>query len=138
LPVSLPVATAGPLRLGRLPPNVRAADDPPGALAVRRAGLVVCNGGSTTACQDLEAEVPVPGVPCKLDQYLSMSGVAAVGAGLSLRSGTLRPGPLREAVCRMLGEPAFRNAAGQAADELAAWPARRDAFGALLREALAR
>jgi UDP:flavonoid glycosyltransferase YjiC (YdhE family) len=117
------VATAGRATLGALPPHVYAADYLPGHLAARRASAVISNGGSTTGYQALAEGRPVLGVAFNLDQYLAMSAIEEVGAGLLLRAGNLDRAQLRAALPRLLTEPRFTTAAARLATELAGWDA---------------
>jgi UDP:flavonoid glycosyltransferase YjiC (YdhE family) len=73
LPVTVMAATAGRIRLESPPKNTFVADYLPGNDAAKRADLVICNGGSPTTSQALQAGVPVIGIASNLDQYLNMS-----------------------------------------------------------------
>ena len=111
LPVTLVVASAGGKLPSSPPANLYAAPWLPGDQVARRAALVICNGGSPTTYQALAAGAPVLGIPANLDQYLNMKHLQAAGAGLTLRSGTLRPQAVVAAVERLLDEPEFTAAA---------------------------
>jgi UDP:flavonoid glycosyltransferase YjiC (YdhE family) len=123
LPLNVLVSTAG--RDLNLPdgPGLRVARYVPGDLASAHASLVISNGGASTAYQALAAGRPVLGIPFNLDQYLAMSAIEQTGAGVLLRSGTLRPEQVREAAIRLLESGAARASARQ----LAAAMARYDA-----------
>jgi UDP:flavonoid glycosyltransferase YjiC (YdhE family) len=111
LPVNVLVSTAG--RREALPAydNVRVARYVPGDLAAQKAALVITNGGASTAYQALAAGRPVVGIPHNLDQYLAMTAIAATGAGVLLRSGTLSPEALFQSVANLLrSEAAYRAA----------------------------
>jgi UDP:flavonoid glycosyltransferase YjiC (YdhE family) len=123
LPVTLLVATAGRITLSNPPGNVLTADFLPGTEAARRSSLVVCNGGSATAYQALDAGVPVLGIAYNIDQYLTMSAVVRKGAGILLRSGRLSTTSVRDAAQRILTNPEYRNAAGKIAQECAQYDA---------------
>ena len=116
LPVTLLVATAGRFELGRLPPNVYAADYLPGQAAAARSSLVVCNGGSGTVYQSLSEGTPVIGIPSNLDQHLTMYYVMAAGAGSLLRSERLTAGALRLEVTKTMADPGVRTHAHQVAN----------------------
>ncbi len=120
------VATAGRSRLlhDSLPPRVFVADYLPGHLAARRSVAVVSNGGSTTGYQALGEGRPVVGIAFNLDQYLAMTAIAEVGAGILLRAGTLDEGQLREAFARVLSQPSLAVAAKRLAREFARWDSR--------------
>lgn len=108
LPVDVLLATAGRTVAWSLPKNVRAVSFVDGSAACARACLVVHNGGSSTGYQALQAGTPVLGIPSNLDQYLASERVEAHGAGLTLRSGSLRTDSAVLAVERLLGEVQFR------------------------------
>ena len=128
------IAAAGPAASALHPPaNAYVAEYLPGAEAAARAALVICNGGSPTAYQALAAGVPVLGLPTNLDQYLNMDYLTRGGAGLCLRAGRATADSLREAVSRLLNEPAYRAAAQGVQRAIAAHqPAAR--FAALVEQ----
>jgi UDP:flavonoid glycosyltransferase YjiC (YdhE family) len=105
------LATAGRSAPGHLPANVRAVPFVDGDSACARARLVIHNGGSSTGYQALLAGTPVLGIPNNLDQYLASERIDAVGAGLSLRSGSLTVEKVAHAVHRLLDEPSFAESA---------------------------
>jgi UDP:flavonoid glycosyltransferase YjiC (YdhE family) len=107
LPVDVLLATAGRDVARSLPRNVRAISFVDGAAACARAALVIHNGGSSTGYQALRAGRPLLGIPGNLDQYLASERIDLAGAGLSLRSGSLRKDAVAAAVGRLLGESAF-------------------------------
>jgi UDP:flavonoid glycosyltransferase YjiC (YdhE family) len=117
--VSVLLSTAGHELPSDLPSNVLAAPYLPGDRAVARAALVISNGGSTTGYQALAGGVPVLGIASNLDQFLSMTAIAASGAGILLRAGSLKEASVRDAVGRLLSEPGFRQAAGTVASDFA-------------------
>ncbi|HEX6228479.1 MAG TPA: nucleotide disphospho-sugar-binding domain-containing protein [Solirubrobacterales bacterium] len=100
------------------------------------ADLVISHGGHGTVARALGAGTPVLVSPFIGDMSETAMRVAWAGAGLSLPWRLCIPGPLRWAVRRMLGDPAFTARAG----ELAAWAAENDGAqcGAELVEQLAR
>ena len=89
-----------------------------------RAALVICHGGHGTTVRALGAGVPVLCCPVAGDMSENGVRVAWAGAGLSLPWRLCRPAPLRWAARRILGDPGFRQRAG----ELAEW--RRENDGA--------
>ena len=111
LPLTVVAATAANITLAQLPPNARVAPFLPGELAARRAALVICNGGSPTSHQALQAGVPVIGIASNLDQFLNMDGISAAGAGITLRADRFNQAALQQAVMTMLEQPAARLAA---------------------------
>lgn len=58
----------------------------PGASACRRADVVICNGGSPTSQQALQAGKPVLCVPTNLDQFLNAHALCAQGVAALVRS----------------------------------------------------
>jgi len=116
LPITVLAVTAGKIDPGNVPATAFVADYLPLESAVRRAALVICNGGSLTSYQALDAGVPVLGVCSNMDQLLNMSAIERLGAGLSLRAAGVRPAQLREAVRKLLAAPSYTQAAKAAGD----------------------
>jgi UDP:flavonoid glycosyltransferase YjiC (YdhE family) len=121
LPVQVLLASAGRLRPDRLPPNTHLAEYLPGDLAARRSSVVVTNGGSSTGYQALTEGVPVLGVPFNMDQYLAMTAIAAAGAGVLVRAGTVSAREVRRGILRILDNAAFSRAAVSLRDAFAAY-----------------
>jgi len=111
LPVDGLVATAGRAALKAVPANVRVVDMVQGDLVARRASVVICNGGASTAYQALAEGAPVVGIPSNLDQFLAMTAVRDAGAGLLLRASTVSSDKICEAVGRVLSETSFKERA---------------------------
>ena len=112
LPVTVIAATAGRIRLDRVPPNAYVADFLPGIEAASRASLVICNGGSPSAYQALAAGVPVLGlVSNNMDQHLNMQAVRRSGAGEAMRARGLTAARLRPMVEQMLGTTKYQEGA---------------------------
>ncbi len=99
------------------------------------AALVVSHGGHGTVARALGAGAPVLVCPITGDMSETAMRVDWAGCGLSLPWRLCRPGPLRWAARRLLGEPSFAARAG----EIAAWGREHDgaARGAELVERLA-
>jgi UDP:flavonoid glycosyltransferase YjiC (YdhE family) len=117
------VSTAGRTELPRSR-HVYVADYLPGAVAARRASVVVSNGGSTTGYQALAEGRPVLGVAFNLDQYLATDAIERAGAGLLLRAGNLRAGDVARALSRLVTEPSFGERARALQAELSSFDAR--------------
>ena len=100
------------------------------------ASLVISHGGHGTVARALGAGTPVLISPIIGDMSETAMRVAWAKAGLSLPWRLCRPGPLRWAARRILGDPAFARRAA----ELAAWGREHDGAerGAKLVEQLAR
>jgi UDP:flavonoid glycosyltransferase YjiC (YdhE family) len=121
-----------PAELGAVPPNVHVEPWVDQADALAEADLVVCHGGSGTTFGALAAGLPVVIVPLFADQFANAARVAAAGAGVSLdrsaADGTRHPpdrtdvDPLATAIEDVRGDPSFRRAARDVADEMAAFP----------------
>lgn len=108
IPATVMVATAG-RRLEQIDtPGVYVSDFLPGEEAVRKADLVVCNGGSPTTGQALAVGKPVVGIPTNLDQCLNMNALANAGVGLMLRSDQITPQKLKTSVEMILQNQQFR------------------------------
>src|SRR5206468_2368059 len=117
------VASAGAPLQRPLASNVRVTDFLPGDAIVRRASLVICNGGAPTCQQALHAGVPVLGIVSNMDQLLNMRGVAGVGAGLLLRGERVTVDAVARGAATILGQPRFATAARKIARSYAAYPA---------------
>jgi UDP:flavonoid glycosyltransferase YjiC (YdhE family) len=89
LGVTVVAATAGADLPVGLPANVRLAHYLPGVEVAKRAALVVCNGGSPTTQQAVDAGVPVLGICGNMDQFLNMRGLETAGLGRALRADRL-------------------------------------------------
>jgi UDP:flavonoid glycosyltransferase YjiC (YdhE family) len=131
LNVNVIVATAGRVRPDSVPGNVWIADYLPGEEAAARSAIVICNGGSPTVHQALNAGVPVLGLPTNMDQYLNMQYVQEAGAGIWLRSDRVNMKVLRGAVESLLRDDAYCRDAGKISQEFARYKAV-DRFGKLL------
>jgi UDP:flavonoid glycosyltransferase YjiC (YdhE family) len=103
----------------------------PQADVLPHAAVVVCHGGTSTTLGALAAGVPLVVCPLFADQAANGRLVEAAGCGITLGPDTpsaLRTltqedvEPLRAAVERVLGDPAYRRAAERVAAELRALP----------------
>jgi UDP:flavonoid glycosyltransferase YjiC (YdhE family) len=99
------------------------------------ADLVICHGGHGTVARALACGSPVLCCGSAGDMAENGARVAWSGAGLALPRRVARPGPVRWAVRRILGDPSFR----ETARGIAAWSERNDGNerGAELIEGLA-
>ncbi len=99
------------------------------------ADLVVCHGGHGTVARALASGAPVLSCGSAGDMAENGARVAWAGAGLAMPRRVAKPGPVRWAVRRILGDAAFLDRAR----EIAAWSERHDGTerGAELVEALA-
>jgi UDP:flavonoid glycosyltransferase YjiC (YdhE family) len=136
LEVQVLLATAGRRFPAIDDPRWFSADYLPGHLSARRAALVICNGGASTAYQALSEGTPVIGIPGNLDQLLAMQAIEKAGAGLLVRAPGLSAGRLRQNIESALESPALADGARRVADWFARYDANRR-FGAFLEETLA-
>jgi UDP:flavonoid glycosyltransferase YjiC (YdhE family) len=137
LPVTVIAATAGNIDLASIPANAHVANFLPGEAAARRAGLVICNGGSPTCHQALVAGVPVLGIASNLDQFLNMDGVIAAGAGKLLRADRLSAKQVKLAALELLRDAGAAAAARGIARTFSQYdPAAR--FKSILKEVFAQ
>jgi UDP:flavonoid glycosyltransferase YjiC (YdhE family) len=99
------------------------------------AALVICHGGHGTVARALGAGTPVLITPIAGDMAETAMRVSWAGVGRSFPWRLCRPGPLRWAPRRVLGDPSF----AARAREIAAWAATHDGAdrGAELVEQLA-
>jgi MGT family glycosyltransferase len=118
-----------------VPPNARLVDWLSYSQLMPAASLVISHGGHGTVCRALAAGAPLLISPFVGDMSETAMRVDWAGAGLSLPWRICRPGPIRWAARRILGDPSF---AARAA-ELAAWAHDHDGAerGAELVERLA-
>ena len=84
----------------------------------------VCHGGVGAAPHFLQAGKPVLLLPYQAEQRVNAAAIAATGAGLRLDPGAAER-ECREALCRLLDEPGFTQAAG---DLAARWAGKGDAM----------
>jgi MGT family glycosyltransferase len=111
-----------PLQVVFAAPPELVPDVPEGFLAQRyvpqlallpRVDAVICHGGHNTVCEALANGLPLVIAPIKDDQPIVADQVIAAGAGLRVKFGRVQPAELRDATLRVLGEPAFREAAAR-------------------------
>lgn len=130
-------------RLGPVPANTHVERWVPQADMLAHAAVVVCHGGSGTTLGALAAGVPLVTCPLFADQSRNGLLVQTAGAGLVLAGpdqmrGDLRSlepadvAPLRQAIERVLSEPAFRRTAQRIRADLMATPTLDDAMSKLL------
>jgi MGT family glycosyltransferase len=121
--------------LPQAPANARVVDWVGYSQVMPAADVVVCHGGHGTVTRALAAGTPVVCCPAVGDMAENGARVQWAGAGLMVPWRLTRPGPLRWAVRRVLGDGSFRARAG----EIAAWARDNDGAerGAELVEELA-
>jgi UDP:flavonoid glycosyltransferase YjiC (YdhE family) len=122
-----------PGRVGPVPENTHVEQWVPQSDVLTHAAVVVCHGGSGTTFGALAAGAPLVISPLFADQSMNGRVVETAGCGLVVRGRDLAVGelrglgrsdiaPLRDAIERVLREPAYRAAAHEVAAELAAMP----------------
>lgn len=109
------------LDLGRLAPNVALRPHTPLRHVLQRAHALVTNGNSESVLAALAAGVPMVVVPSIWDQAELAWRVQETGAGLRLAPWRATPARLRQAVERVLQEPAFRRDAAALGTALAGY-----------------
>jgi MGT family glycosyltransferase len=96
----------------RAAPNVAVRRSAPHREVLQHAALVVTHGGHGTLVKAFAAGVPVVVLPHGRDQGDNAARVTFHGAGLAV-SRSAAPAKVADAVRRVLGDPAYRKAAGQ-------------------------
>jgi len=91
-----------------LPDNIHVHPWVPLNALLPRLSAVVTIGGPSTLMAAIEVGVPVVIVPFAWDHPETAWRIAESGAGLRLAPGQCTPGRMREALRRLLTEPAFR------------------------------
>lgn len=111
LPFTIVVATAGKSGVGRVASNTFVSEYLAGQDWVKRASLVICNGGSPTCYQAFAEGIPVLGIPGNLDQYLNMTAVESFGAGKLLRAHQVSSREVISAISELWESSQFREKA---------------------------
>jgi UDP:flavonoid glycosyltransferase YjiC (YdhE family) len=106
LPLTVIAVTAKKTLLAKTYANVFVAEFLPADLAVKKADMVICNGGSPMVYQCLAEDKAVLCIPSNLDQYLMTSVLENAGRGKMIRAGKANPRNIREAVNQMLANKA--------------------------------
>jgi MGT family glycosyltransferase len=114
------VVVAPPEALADPPANVLVAPKVPVLDLMPLLDAVVCHGGLNTMCEALAHGIPVVVAPIKHDQPVNAAQVTAAGAGIRVHFGRCRPEQLRDALCAVLTDPAYRTAAGAIRDSFTA------------------
>jgi len=131
-------ATAGRSHIATPPANAWVSDFLPGTEAAGRAGLVICNGGSSTTYQALASGVPVLAlVSNNMDQHLNMAAIRRAGAGMVIRARGATASAIRSAATRMLEDGRYRLGAAAIAEAHRAWRVE-ERFPALVGELIGR
>jgi UDP:flavonoid glycosyltransferase YjiC (YdhE family) len=124
-----------PAELGPVSSNVRVEQWVPQQDVMPHAAAMACHGGSGTVTMGLAAGVPMAVLPLFADQPWNAERVAALGAGIALAGEPDAPA-IRNAVGRLLAEPAYLGSARRVAAQMRALPPVDAAVG-VVRELLA-
>ena len=87
MPVTVLCVTAKKIEIETSYSNVFSAEFLPAELAVKKADIVICNGGSPMVYQSIAENKFVIGLPSNLDQYLMMTLADNAGFGELIRAG---------------------------------------------------
>lgn len=117
LPVRVLLTLGREIDIGPVPENVHVEEWVPQGDVLGHADAVVCHGGSGTTLGALAHGVPLVVVPLFADQPFNAIRVTATGAGSFATVDEI--GTTLE---RVLGDPAYADAAGRLAEELRAQP----------------
>ncbi len=101
------------------PDNVLVTRQVPMLELLPKMDAVISHGGMNTVCEALAYGVPLIVAPIRHDQPVMASQVTAAGAGIRVRFSRAGPSELRRAVLAVLGDPAYRAAAGRIRDSFA-------------------
>jgi UDP:flavonoid glycosyltransferase YjiC (YdhE family) len=123
---------------GPLPANVRVTPFVPYDELLPHAAVFVTNGGWSGLTVALHHGVPI--VQAGTTEEKAENGARVQWSGVGLRLGTTRPSPkaVRDAVRRVLRQPAFAAAAGRVRDEMVTHDAARESADLLERLARTR
>jgi MGT family glycosyltransferase len=105
--------------LDRAPPHVLLTGNVPQLALLPHMSAVVSHAGHNTVCETLAHGLPMVLAPIRDDQPIIAQQVTGAGAGIRLRFGRVRAGELRDAILRVLGDPAYRAAACRVRDSFA-------------------
>ena len=104
LGVNLIAATAGASFPASKNMRSVVTDYVPGDAAAARSRLVICNGGSPTSQQALDAGVPVLGIAGNMDQFMNMAGLVQAGVGCLMRADRINRKALQASIESMLDD----------------------------------
>jgi glycosyltransferase (activator-dependent family) len=118
------LAAAQRAKLRSVPDNVRVAEFVALNALLPTCTAIIHHGGFGTCATAMRCGVPQVVVPNSYaNAALMAQGLERIGAGLSVPARELTPDVLRAKLHRLLAEPAFPEAAGRLAEEMAAAPA---------------
>ena len=98
IPVTVICVTAKKTILEKTYSNVFIAEFLPAEQAVKKADIVICNGGSPMVYQSIIEKKYIIGLPSNLDQYLMMTLAHTAGFGKLIRAGKVNSHSIERAV----------------------------------------
>ena len=98
MPVTVLCVTAKKTILEKTYSNVFIAEFLPAEQAVKKADIVICNGGSPMVYQSIIEKKYIIGLPSNLDQYLMMTLAHTAGFGELIRAGKVNSHSIERAV----------------------------------------
>lgn len=131
LPVTVIAASLGQSLPVPLATNAYVDRYIPGERAAEQASLVISNGGSQTSYQAFARGKPVIGIASNLDQFLNMSYVEAVGAGIMLRADTVTAKDISAAVNSIFEQPQYARQAQQLMQAISEFPSKKTFIDAI-------
>jgi UDP:flavonoid glycosyltransferase YjiC (YdhE family) len=135
------VATVGGLPGQRtpLPGNVRVEDYIPHSYVLDIASAVIAHGGYGTTMGALRRGLPIVCLPMQAaDNVLNATRTAALGAGIVIPQAEQTAPAIRDALRRVLSDPAYKNAAAQIGSQMAQQASPEQAAQLILRLARTR
>ena len=121
---------------GRLPAHALATEFLPFGALMPHIDLLVTNGGYGAVTQALSQGVPVVAAGTTEDKQDVNARIAWCGVGVDLRTEAPSVAQLREAICTVLGDHAYRNKARALAAEFSAYDAEANILNLLERAVL--
>jgi UDP:flavonoid glycosyltransferase YjiC (YdhE family) len=117
---------ADPAMVGPQPERVRVERYVPQALVLAHCDVVISHAGSGTVLATAAQGLPQLCLPQGADQFLNAAAVESAGSGISVMPGDCTADAVRDAVVRLLAEPAFRDAASRVSASIASMPSPDD------------
>lgn len=119
------VATAGRIDIQQFSNKIFIENYLPAFDVIKKASLVICNGGSATAYQALSLGVPILGFPSNADQFFTMESIENNGAGICLRSCEASAENIQLAINQIINNEKFQNSAKKLATEISLYDSKR-------------
>jgi len=98
MPVTVLCVTAKKTILEKVYSNVFVSEFLPAERVVKKADIVICNGGSPMVYQSIVENKFIIGLPSNLDQYLMMTSSQTAGFGELIRAGKVNSDSIKQAV----------------------------------------